>query len=92
MEREINYSSARAQLSTLLDRATDDREAITITRRGKESVVMLAESEYRSLLETAYLLRSPKNAQRLLRSLADSRAGRNLVEIDIEEVEKRLNK
>lgn len=71
----ISYTAARNQLAQLLDKAVDDREAITITRQGKESVVMIADSEYRSLLETAYLLRSPKNGERLLQALTDARNG-----------------
>ena len=92
MAREINYANAHAQLAALLDKATDDGEVIVVTRHGKEGVVMLAESKYRSLLETAYLLCSPKNAHRLLRSLADSRANHNLVEVDLNAIEMRLKK
>jgi antitoxin YefM len=72
---ETSYTEARANLARLLNRVTQDREIVVINRRGQEDVAMIAASELSSLLETAYLLRSPKNAQRLLeamrRSLAD---------------------
>ena len=72
---ETSYTDARANLARLLDRVTQDREIVVINRRGQEDVAMIAASELSSLVETAYLLRSPKNAQRLLeamrRSLAD---------------------
>lgn len=72
---ETSYTDARANFARLLDRVTQDRETVMITRRGKEDVAMIPASELSSLVETVYLLRSPKNAQRLMealrRSLAD---------------------
>jgi antitoxin YefM len=72
---ETSYTDARANLARLLDRVTQDREVVVINRRGREDVAMIPASELSSLLETAYLLRSPKNARHLLeamrRSLAD---------------------
>jgi len=53
-------------LAHLLDRVTQDREVVVIERRGKEEVAMIAASELAGLTETAYLLRSPANAERLL--------------------------
>jgi len=75
---EITCSNARSRLAELLDRVVDGREAITITRRGKEPVVVMAESEYRSLIESVHLLRSPQNARRLFEAIADMDAGHNL--------------
>ncbi|HLO18587.1 MAG TPA: type II toxin-antitoxin system prevent-host-death family antitoxin [Anaerolineales bacterium] len=75
MTIEFTYSSAREQLATLLDRVTKDREVIIIQRRGAEDVAMIAADELASLTETAYLLRSPQNAERILSALA--RALRN---------------
>lgn len=69
MSVEISYSEARNNLASLLDRVTDDREVAVIKRRGHEDVVMVSASELTSLLETAHLLRSPKNAERLLKAL-----------------------
>lgn len=62
----INYSAARENLARTMDRVCDDHEAIIITRNGHPSVVLLSLEDFRSLEETAYLLRSPTNAQRLL--------------------------
>ena len=61
----VTYTEARNNLAPLLDRAVEDREAITIKRRGSEDVVLIAASELESLRETAHLLRSPANARRL---------------------------
>jgi antitoxin YefM len=70
MTVEFTYSSAREQLATLLDRVTKDREIVIIQRRGREDVAMIAADELTSLTETAYLLRSPQNAERILSALA----------------------
>ena len=70
MTIEFTYSSAREQLATLLDRVTKDREIVIIQRRGSEDVAMIAADELASLTETAYLLRSPQNAERILSALA----------------------
>ena len=70
MTIEFTYSSAREQLATLLDRVTKDREVVIIQRRGGEAVAMIAADELASLTETAYLLRSPQNAERVLSALA----------------------
>lgn len=72
MAIDITYTEARANLAKLWDEAIDNREAIVIRRRGKENVVMLAADELAGLLETAHLLRSPRNAERLLAALARS--------------------
>lgn len=69
MAIQTTYSNARANLASLLDQATDNREIVIISRRGAEDVALVAVSELSSLLETAHLLRSPKNAQRLLTAL-----------------------
>jgi antitoxin YefM len=69
MTIEFTYSSAREQLATLLDRVTKDREVVIIQRRGSEDVAMIAADELASLTETAYLLRSPHNAERILSAL-----------------------
>lgn len=72
MTIEFSYSSAREQFATLLDRVTKDREVVIIQRRGGEAVAMIAADELASLTETAYLLRSPQNAERILSALARS--------------------
>jgi antitoxin YefM len=70
MTVEFTYSRAREQFATLLDRVTKDREVVIIQRRGAEDVAMIAADELASLTETAYLLRSPQNAERILSALA----------------------
>jgi len=69
MTMEFTYTSAREQFASLLDRVTKDREVVIIQRRGAEDVAMRSASELASLTETAYLLRSPQNAERLLSAL-----------------------
>ncbi|HZJ10909.1 MAG TPA: type II toxin-antitoxin system prevent-host-death family antitoxin [Trueperaceae bacterium] len=75
MPIETTYSSARANLATLLDAAVDDRDIVIIRRRGREDVALIAADELDGLLETAHLLRSPANAQRLLTALGRARSG-----------------
>ena len=71
----ITYTTARANLATTMDRVCNDHEAMIITRNGDQSVVMLSLEDYNALLETAYLLRTPNNAKRLLDSIAQLNAG-----------------
>ena len=73
MTESITYTEARANLARLWDRIISEREAIIIRRRGKEDVAILPAEELSSLMETAYLLRSPGNAERLLTALARAR-------------------
>jgi antitoxin YefM len=63
------YTQARASLAKLLNPVTRDREVVVIQRRGQEDVALISAAELASLTETAYLLRSPKNAERLLTAL-----------------------
>ncbi len=69
MTLHTTYTQARATLASLLDRVTDQREIVIVQRRGEEDVAMIAASELESLTESAYLLRSPANAERLLSAL-----------------------
>jgi antitoxin YefM len=75
MTTEITYSQARANLARLLDNVTENREVVIIRRRNAEDAALIAASELTSLLETAYLLRSPANAERLLTALNDALKG-----------------
>jgi|GEM_PF-199352 len=68
------YTEAREHLAQLWDRAVNDREIIRITRRGTEDIAIIAADELTSLLETAYLLRSPSNAERLNHALRSALA------------------
>ncbi|MCI0514222.1 type II toxin-antitoxin system Phd/YefM family antitoxin [candidate division KSB1 bacterium] len=69
MAIQTTYTQAHANLATLCDRVADDREIVYIHRGQAEDVALIAASELASLLETAHLLRSPQNAQRLLTAL-----------------------
>ena len=71
----ITYSAARANLATTMDRVCNDHEALIITRNGDQSVVMLSLEDFQALQETAYLLRNPTNAKRLLSAAAQLAAG-----------------
>ena len=74
----MTYTSARANLAKTMDRVCNDHEALIITRSGEQSVVMLSLEDYKALEETAYLLRTPANAQRLLSAIAQLDAARAL--------------
>jgi len=73
MTIETTYSQAREQLKSLMDRAVEDREVVLVRRRSGGDVALIAADELRGLMETAHLLRSPRNAQRLLSALARAR-------------------
>jgi antitoxin YefM len=62
----MSYTESRARYAEVLDSVVNDREEIVITRAGHEPVVMVSLADFESLRETAYLLRSPANARRLL--------------------------
>ncbi len=69
MAIHTTYSKARANLANLCNKVSENREIVLINRRNAEDVALISASELSSLLETAYLLRSPQNAQRLLTAL-----------------------
>ena len=71
----ITYSAARANLASTMDRVCDDHEPLIITRNKEQSVVMISLEDFQSLEETAYLLRSPENARRLLAATAQLTVG-----------------
>lgn len=71
---QTTYTKARENLASLLNRVVDEREIIIIERRNKPNVALIAEDELTSLKETAYLLRSPQNAARLLNALQWSKS------------------
>lgn len=74
--KTMSYSESRAKYAQTLDAVVDDREEVVITRAGHEPVVIVALEDYESLKETAYLLRSPENARRLLGSIDALERGR----------------
>ena len=71
----ITYTAARANLARTMDRVCEDHDPIIITRNSEQAVVMLSLEDYNALTETAYLLRSPANARRLLESVAELEQG-----------------
>lgn len=78
MAIETTYTQARANLKALLDEVAENHEQVIIRRRDGDDVALIAADELRGLIETAHLLRSPKNAQRLFAALerAAARKGR----------------
>ena len=70
----ITASEARKHLFPLIERVNDDRQPVEITSKRGDAV-LIARADYEALQETAYLLRTPANARRLLESLAQARAG-----------------
>jgi antitoxin YefM len=73
MAIHVSYAQIRANLAKLLDDVTENREIVIVHRRGAEDVALITASELASLTETAHLLRSPKNAERLLAALLRAR-------------------
>ena len=71
----ISYTKARAQLAKTMDYVCESHEPVIITRSGEDPVVMLSLEDYKSLEETAYLLRNPKNANRLIEAIAELERG-----------------
>ncbi|GKX36844.1 YoeB-YefM toxin-antitoxin system antitoxin YefM [Pectobacterium versatile] len=72
--RTISYSEARQNLSATMMKTVEDRAPILITRQNGEACVLMSLEEYNSLEETAYLLRSPANAKRLMNSIESLKA------------------
>jgi antitoxin YefM len=69
MASETTYTSLRENLSSVLDRVVDDQEVVIVRRKGDRDVALIPASELAGLMETAHLLRSPRNARRLLTAL-----------------------
>ena len=71
----ITYTHARSHLAKTMEQVCDDHAPVIITRKNQTSVVMIALEDYQALEETAYVLGSPKNARRLLESMAELESG-----------------
>lgn len=71
----MSASEARKRLFPLIEQVNDDQEPVEIVSKSGAAFLVPAQ-QWHSVIETAYLLRSPANAQRLLRSIADAEAGR----------------
>lgn len=81
----ITYSNFRKNLSDALDKVTEDRSPILITRQSGEPAVLISLKDFNAYEETAYLLSNPNNADRLRKSLAKAKAGKVLHKDLIEE-------
>lgn len=71
----LSFSDTRANLKAVMDRVVADKAPVMVTRQKAESVVMISASEWASIEETLYLLRSPRNAERLLDAIRGLEAG-----------------
>jgi antitoxin YefM len=76
----ITFTDACANFSEIMRRVNDDHAPVLVTNQGKsgKAVVIMSLDDYNALEETAYLLRSPRNAARLMRSVEQLRAGRGV--------------
>ena len=72
----INYSDLRQNLKSVMDQIISDHEPVIITRRNGDNVVMVSYEDYAAIEETAYLLKSPKNAKRLRESVKSFEEGK----------------
>ena len=77
---ETTYTKLRENLASLLSRVTEDQEVVIVRRRGAKDVAMIPAAELNGLLETAHLLRSPRNARRLLTALRRATNGKGRAE------------
>jgi antitoxin YefM len=75
--KAITYTAARGALADTMDEVCRDRAPVKITRKHDQTVVMLSLADYESLEETAYLLRSPANARRLLEAIESHAWGKS---------------
>ena len=72
----ITYTAARQNLAKTMEKVCKDHAPMIVTRKSSESVVIMSLEDYEALAETAYLLRSPKNARRLIESIAQLEEGK----------------
>ena len=79
MATETTYSKLRENLSSVLDQVVDDQEVVIVRRKKGKDVALVPASELASLTETAYLLRSPENARRLLAAIRRAERGEGKV-------------
>ena len=76
--RALTYTTVRQNLAKTIDRVIDDHEPIIVTKKNDRAVVMIALEDYEAMEETAYLLRSPANADRLMRSISQRESGKGI--------------
>jgi antitoxin YefM len=73
----MSYTAVRKDLADTMDKVCDDHEPVVITRQTARPVVLISLEDYNAIEETAYLLRSPKNAARLMESIEEIEAGKS---------------
>ena len=71
----LTYTAARQNLAKTMDKVCNDHAPVIVTRKSSNSVVIMSLEDFEALEETAYLLRSPKNARRLIESVAQLEKG-----------------
>jgi len=76
MPLETTYTNLRERLASVLNQVALDQEVVIVRRRGAKDVALVPADELTSLMETAHLLRSPRNARRLLAALQRARGGK----------------
>ena len=76
MAMETSYTSLRANLASVLDKVIDEHEVVIVRRKGSKDVALVPATELAGLMETAHLLRSPRNARRLLAGLRRAETGK----------------
>jgi antitoxin YefM len=81
----ISYSTFRSNLSSVLDSVNEDHKPVLITRQNGKPAIVISVEDFESYQETAYLMQSPKNAQRLNEAMVDIEAGNTLSHGLIEE-------
>lgn len=72
----LSYTRVRQNLKRVMDEVCQKKTPIIISRRNASSVVVMSLNEYNAMEETLHLLRSSRNAQRLLRSIANAESGK----------------
>lgn len=77
--KHVTYSTFRADLANMLDKVNDDHVPLLITRQNGRPAVVMSLEDFTSWQETAYLMASPKNAERLRESIAEIEAGKFVV-------------
>ena len=76
--KAISYTAARGNLARTMKKVCEDHDPVIITRKNETPVVMLSLEDYEAMEETTYLLRSPENARRLLKSIKELESGQGV--------------
>ena len=84
------YSAARSNLASIMEKVCQDHDPVIITKKRDSAVVMISLEDYNSMLETAYILKSPENAKRIINSLA-AISGNNLIKKTLKELKDAVN-